>query len=753
MPAKAGRGGKTGARGRDSGRSGARRTARSRAPGLPHELEEEVDTFIDGRSKVMFGDEPPAGSDSDSDEIDVVGLGGNSASSDADSDDSDTAGAHDVALSEDDDNDVTKVADEDHGWWGKKKGDYYDADELEGSADEHEEEKEAIRVQKKRSAALQAEDFGDGEVVSSSEDEAQEAGQTLGDSLDGKQGKPTAKTPGSPRGRSQKKTKHAKSRHALSETTEERMLAEVDDELQALDADGALRVEKDLDGLTEKDKMKLLMNDAPELKSLMSDFTAHMKVLRGTLLPARMLALSRSAPQAGRDYLDTKIDLVVRYCSSIAFYLLLRTEGMSVKTHPVIDSLVDLRGMLDKLGPLDDKLKAQVKRLLAEDAVRAKAGRASNAKTTKDSRGQEESNARGVGAGDEDSDDASVDGEAGGDTSDGEGGSSAVSAEEEMGESEDESEDEDGTFFFPQLDAAEEVASGNEDGQEVGTTAFKAGGAKGGRSKSKAEGQRAAGVPGSGAERAEFDDEDVMDQEPEEEAVVTGKKKTSRSMSTAYVDAGDLGEGEDDNEDVDAVRVMRKRTLQGYIEQRDQARRSKKAAKDTGEKDVPVRDRGERIRHVENRKLKDKRARLGMEEEDAMREAANGGDDAEANLPPEDPYYAAVRQQQQEAHAARAQRYAHPEKTYAPQGLVDDGDKRSVGYQISKNRGLVPHRSKDKKNPRVKHRLKYEKAKTKERTSFYGKQKRDDNTGAYAGEATGIKANIARSRKLDSKDH
>ena len=33
-----------------------------------------------------------------------------------------------------------------------------------------------------------------------------------------------------------------------------------------------------------------------------------------------------------------------------------------------------------------------------------------------------------------------------------------------------------------------------------------------------------------------------------------------------------------------------------------------------------MRDRGERIRHVENRKLKDKRARQGMDEEDAMRE-------------------------------------------------------------------------------------------------------------------------------------
>ncbi len=45
----------------------------------------------------------------------------------------------------------------------------------------------------------------------------------------------------------------------------------------------------------------------------------------------------------------------------------------------------------------------------------------------------------------------------------------------------------------------------------------------------------------------------------------------------------------------------------------------------------------------------------------------------------------------------------------------------------------------DKKNPRVKHRIKYEKALTKERTSLYGKQKRTDNSTAYGGETTGAR--------------
>ena len=151
---------------------------------------------------------------------------------------------------------------------------------------------------------------------------------------------------------------------------------------------------------------------------------------------------------------------------------------------------------------------------------------------------------------------------------------------------------------------------------------------------------------------------------------------------------------------------------------------------------------------MENRKLKEKQRLNALEADQA---AARGGSDTD--MPDEDPYYAAVRTAQEQAKQDKAAKYAFPERAYAPQEMVSEGDKRGAGYQITKNRGLVPHRNKDKKNPRVKHRLKYEKAKTKERTSFYGKQARADNGGAYGGEATGIKSNIARSRKLDSKDH
>lgn len=38
-------------------------------------------------------------------------------------------------------------------------------------------------------------------------------------------------------------------------------------------------------------------------------------------------------------------------------------------------------------------------------------------------------------------------------------------------------------------------------------------------------------------------------------------------------------------------------------------------------------------------------------------------------------------------------------------------EKRGITYQIAKNKGLTPHRKKEQRNPRVKHRSKFRKAK------------------------------------------
>jgi U3 small nucleolar RNA-associated protein 3 len=80
--------------------------------------------------------------------------------------------------------------------------------------------------------------------------------------------------------------------------------------------------------------------------------------------------------------------------------------------------------------------------------------------------------------------------------------------------------------------------------------------------------------------------------------------------------------------------------------------------------------------------------------------------------------------------------------------VVEPGKKRAATHEIIANRGLTPHRKKENKNPRVKKRHAYEKAvvarKGQVRDIISGAE------GAYGGELTGIKANLSRSRRLES---
>jgi len=63
-----------------------------------------------------------------------------------------------------------------------------------------------------------------------------------------------------------------------------------------------------------------------------------------------------------------------------------------------------------------------------------------------------------------------------------------------------------------------------------------------------------------------------------------------------------------------------------------------------------------------------------------------------------------------------------------------------------KNRGLVAHKSKLNRNPRVKKREQYRKALV--RRKGHVREVRTDEGHKYGGEATGIKSGLSRSRKL-----
>jgi U3 small nucleolar RNA-associated protein 3 len=212
----------------------------------------------------------------------------------------------------------------------------------------------------------------------------------------------------------------------------------------------------------------------------------------------------------------------------------------------------------------------------------------------------------------------------------------------------------------------------------------------------------------------------------------------------SFEDFGDIDLSADRGmEEAAAGSVLKKRSLQEYLSSQEQSRLAKRRAGDSAERDVPARDRHTLSQAVNQRKQAQaaRAARRGGGDDDEGDDGSGGGGE-------DDEYYREVAADKAAGKAARKSLYERPAKAYLEEAEVEEGSKREAGRNIVANRGLVPHRSRDKKNPRVKHRVRYEKARVKERTSFYGKQARGDAGGAYAGEATGIKANIARSRKL-----
>ncbi|XP_010292909.1 PREDICTED: something about silencing protein 10, partial [Phaethon lepturus] len=75
----------------------------------------------------------------------------------------------------------------------------------------------------------------------------------------------------------------------------------------------------------------------------------------------------------------------------------------------------------------------------------------------------------------------------------------------------------------------------------------------------------------------------------------------------------------------------------------------------------------------------------------------------------------------------------------------DPNKKRGVTYQMIKNKGLTPRRKKIDRNPRVKHREKFRRAKIRRKGQVREVRR---ELHRYAGELSGIRAGIKKSRKL-----
>lgn len=85
------------------------------------------------------------------------------------------------------------------------------------------------------------------------------------------------------------------------------------------------------------------------------------------------------------------------------------------------------------------------------------------------------------------------------------------------------------------------------------------------------------------------------------------------------------------------------------------------------------------------------------------------------------------------------------ENSTEEQALEDQNVKRAITYQIAKNRGLTPRRKKIDRNPRVKHREKFRRAKIRRRGQVREVRREEQR---YGGELSGIRAGVKKSIKL-----
>lgn len=205
-----------------------------------------------------------------------------------------------------------------------------------------------------------------------------------------------------------------------------------------------------------------------------------------------------------------------------------------------------------------------------------------------------------------------------------------------------------------------------------------------------------------------------------------------------------------------ADKAQRKKSLRFYtskIEAKAASRAGATRDRQGGDDDIPYRSK-ERARAAALRRQQ--HANPASSDTADLDDAAFGeadlstskdlADDAQA-----DGYYELVSRGKKAAAAARKGEYEesvlNDRAAYVSNAPLDASGPRAVNRQIMANKGLTPKRPKSVRNPRVKKRIRYEKAQQKS-ASMKPTYKGGLGNASYQGEKSGISSRVVKSRAL-----
>ncbi|KAB0363574.1 hypothetical protein FD754_007730, partial [Muntiacus muntjak] len=111
--------------------------------------------------------------------------------------------------------------------------------------------------------------------------------------------------------------------------------------------------------------LKMLRKESPELLELIDDLKVKLTEMKDELEPLLQLVEQKIIPPGkGSQYLRTKYNLYLNYCSNISSYLILKARRVPAHGHPVIERLVTYRNLINKLSVVDQKLFSEIPHLL-----------------------------------------------------------------------------------------------------------------------------------------------------------------------------------------------------------------------------------------------------------------------------------------------------------------------------------------------------------------------------------------------------
>mmetsp|Transcript_12627 Transcript_12627/g.23678 ORF Transcript_12627/g.23678 Transcript_12627/m.23678 type:complete len:696 (-) Transcript_12627:47-2134(-) len=227
-----------------------------------------------------------------------------------------------------------------------------------------------------------------------------------------------------------------------------------------------------------------------------------------------------------------------------------------------------------------------------------------------------------------------------------------------------------------------------------------------------------------------------QDEEENRNGDSSNKMLERRRVLPAYSDFGD-----DDDANEDDVKAAGK-TLASTINRISQRSKTTKSSAFAPEDNDALDDEELFRRGIEMMENE-----LGGDDDDEDGEMNDAELDADSLDDDEDNFYNRIKKKSKAKKEFKKSLYAVvPKYPVIDEEIVGE---RAIGSTILKNRGLVAHKSKLNRNPRVKKREQYRKALIKRKGAV--REVRTDEGHKYGGETTGIKAGLSRSRKLGVK--